>query len=176
MLSTSPASESEASCQSGMQQNKAKIFSNVISTEFTEKPPHQCIITPQPVHLLMPHRGQGLHCCRRDKELNSLTSIVKQTDNISFRVNPLGHCFPTPSTAFLLCPLKTCSAGWFCICNVLRSSCVGFEVNYLIALTNHMLLQFIRQVWSVLTDKHQVYPGSRRGCKALNKLLIFWTA
>lgn len=103
----------------------------------------------------------------------SFTSILQQTDNISFRVNPGGHCFPTLSAAFLLCPLKSCSAGWFCICNVVRSSCVGFEVNSLITFTNQMLLQFIRQFWSVLTDKHQRYASSRRGCEALNQFSIF---
>lgn len=59
VLFTSLASASGASCQSGMQHNKAKIFSNVISTECTDKQPHQCIVTPQPVHLLMPHWGSG---------------------------------------------------------------------------------------------------------------------
>lgn len=110
-----------------MQQNKAKIFSNVISTEHIDKQPHHCIITPQPAHLLMPHMWQGLYCFRHDKELNSFI-LVWQTDNSCFRINPWGHCLPTPSAA-LLCLLKTSSAGWFSMSNMVRSSCVVLKSN-----------------------------------------------
>lgn len=117
-------------------QNKAKIFPNIISTECPDKWPHQRIISPLPVHLLMPHRGQGLHGCRCAKKLERFTSTMCQTDNISFRVNPRGHCFPLRSAAFLLCPLEIPSAGWFYIHNVVRNSSVVLKsIPWLLLLT-----------------------------------------
>lgn len=76
----------------------------------------------------MPHRGQGLHHCRGDKELDSFTPILCQADKVSFRDNPqtifLSEIIHQdtasllPALLFFSAHSRPHCAGGFCICNV----------------------------------------------------------